>query len=199
MASMTPGDDGECVVCEGSGWRALPWDPNCNEKIIKLTQNPRVRKMFCPQFWGRKWLRQFHGRLENALFLQKKAHVHKIPHFGGGGGVFVFFLGGGGDSIFMGARILLSKDSKVTFGAQKVTFLVTFESVYKKGKRSLFSLFCLGQLNDFWSVAGRVFHKSSAEQVSRHAPEAFLQAPGPVANSAARIYHVMRSFRPKHQ
>ena len=26
-------------------------------------KNPHVRNLFCPQFWGQKWLRQFYGRL----------------------------------------------------------------------------------------------------------------------------------------
>ena len=32
--------------------------------FVSMTQkNPPVRKMFCPRFWGQKWLRQFYGRL----------------------------------------------------------------------------------------------------------------------------------------
>ena len=54
---------------------------------------------FCPQFWGRKWLRQFYGRLEkNALFLQEKPMSIKFLLLGGGGSA---------DFIFMGARICL--------------------------------------------------------------------------------------------
>ena len=38
---------------------------------------PSFRKIlvsvnFCPQFWGRKWVRRFYGRLGNAFFLQEK-------------------------------------------------------------------------------------------------------------------------------
>ena len=61
---------------------------------------------FCPQFWGRKWARQFYGRLEKCvLSAGKKTHVHKTPRFR-------FFFGGGGgsaDFIFMGARIFWLK------------------------------------------------------------------------------------------
>ena len=51
-------------------------------------------KMFA--ILGRKWLRQFYGRLKTSMPI-------KFPVFGGG----TFFLGGGGgaDYIFMGARI----------------------------------------------------------------------------------------------
>ena len=60
--------------------------------MAEITQkNPRVRKMFCPQFWGRKWLRQFYGRLEERVLSAGKTHVHKIPPFRGG----ILGLGGG--------------------------------------------------------------------------------------------------------
>ena len=53
--------------------------------------------MFCPQVWGRKWLRQFYGRLEKMCsFCRKKTHAHKIPRCWGGGGILGFFFGGGG-------------------------------------------------------------------------------------------------------
>ena len=55
-------------------------------------KNPRVRKIFCPQFWGWKWLRQFYGRLKNAFFLQEKAMSIKFLVLGGGG-IWVFFGG----------------------------------------------------------------------------------------------------------
>ena len=68
-------------------------------------KNPRVRKIWCPQFWGRKWLRQFYGHLENAFFLQEKPMSIKFLILGGGG-YFGFWGGGGGaDFIFMGAGI----------------------------------------------------------------------------------------------
>ena len=64
--------------------------------------------MFCPQFWGRKWLRQFYGHLEKCALSAGKTHAHKIPPFWGG--VFWVLGGGGGsaDSIFMGAGIFLT-------------------------------------------------------------------------------------------
>ena len=64
-------------------------------------KNPCVRKIVCPQFWGRKWLRQFCGRLEKCVLSAGKTHVHKVPPFRGG------FGGGSADFIFMGARIFL--------------------------------------------------------------------------------------------
>ena len=66
---------------------------NLNQK------KPRVRKMFCPQFWGRKWLCQFYGRLEKCVHSAGKNHAHKIPRFRGGG-VFWVFWGGGGKCRF---------------------------------------------------------------------------------------------------
>ena len=57
-------------------------------------KNPRVRKIVCPLFWGRKWLRQVYGRLEKCVLSARKAHVHKIPRFRRGG-ILVFFGGGG--------------------------------------------------------------------------------------------------------
>ena len=60
-----------------------------------------MRNFFCPQFWGRKWLRQFDGRLEQLrCFCRKTLHTHKIPRFGGGGGNLVFVGGGNGREDF---------------------------------------------------------------------------------------------------
>ena len=42
-------------------------------------------KFLCPQFWGRKWLRQFYGHLEKCVLSAGKAPVHKISRFRGGG------------------------------------------------------------------------------------------------------------------
>ena len=73
-------------------------------------KNPRVRKIFCPQFWGRKWLRQFYGRLEKCILSAGKSHVHKIPRFRGGGGN-VWVLGREVPILFfMGARVFLNKN-----------------------------------------------------------------------------------------
>ena len=55
-------------------------------------------KFFCPQFWGRKWLRQFYGRLEKCTLSAGKTQVHKIPRFGGGG--VLGFGGAGGECRF---------------------------------------------------------------------------------------------------
>ena len=80
--------------------RSLPSFLHFLEKIAINQKNPRVRKFFCPQFWGRKWLRQFYGRLEKCVLSAGKNHVRKIPPFRGGG-----FTGGGGVPIlFLWAR-----------------------------------------------------------------------------------------------
>ena len=72
-------------------------------------KNPRVRKIFCPQFRGRKWLRQFYGHLEKCVLSAGKALSIKFRVLGGGG-VFWVFGGGGGECrfFFMGARIFLN-------------------------------------------------------------------------------------------
>ena len=58
-------------------------------------KNPRVRNIFCPQFWGRKWLRQFYGRLENFwFFLQEKPMSIKFLLLGGGGRECPFYFYG---------------------------------------------------------------------------------------------------------
>ena len=68
----------------------------CKNRML-IIKNPRVRKI-CPQFWGRKWLRQFYGRLQKCALSAGKAHVHKIPPFRGGG--ILGFGGGGGECRF---------------------------------------------------------------------------------------------------
>ena len=60
----------------------------------------------CPQFWGRKWLRQFYGHLEKMPSFCRKTRVRKIPRFRGG--YFGFGGGGSADFIFMGAGIFLT-------------------------------------------------------------------------------------------
>ena len=62
-------------------------------------------KVFCSQFRGRKWRRQFYGHLEKLRPFCRKSHVHKIPRFRGGG-YFGFFGGGGGGVpiLFLWAR-----------------------------------------------------------------------------------------------
>ena len=57
-------------------------------------KNPRVRKNVCPQFWRRKWLRQFYGRLEKLRsFCSKTSMPIKFLVFGGW--YFGSFAGGG--------------------------------------------------------------------------------------------------------
>ena len=59
-------------------------------------------KFLCPQFWGRKWLREFYGRLEKKRPFCRKSHVHKSPRFRGGG--ILGFLGGGEVPIYFYGR-----------------------------------------------------------------------------------------------
>ena len=55
---------------------------------------PRVRKIFRPQFQGRKWLRQFYGCQGFWFLLQANLRAHIIPRFSGRG-VLGFWKGGG--------------------------------------------------------------------------------------------------------
>ena len=48
-------------------------------------------KFVCPQLWGRKWLRQFYGRLEKCVLSAGKPHAHKIPRFREGECRFYFY------------------------------------------------------------------------------------------------------------
>ena len=73
-----------------------------------VQKNPRVRKMFCPEFWGWKWLRQVYGRLEKLRSFCRNTDMPKKSSFWGGGVILGFWGGwGSADFIFMGARILL--------------------------------------------------------------------------------------------
>ena len=88
--------EGNGVVAKLQGEKnqhpSLPWNLITHSEKFLCPQNS------CPQFWGRKWLPQFDGRLEKCALSAKKPHAHKIPRFRGG------YLGGGGaDLIFMGA------------------------------------------------------------------------------------------------
>ena len=77
---------------------------------LEITKKPRVRKIFCTQFWGRKWLREFYGRLE---CLRSFCRNTSMPiNFLLLGGRVYWVLGGGGgsaDFIFMGAGIFWTK------------------------------------------------------------------------------------------
>ena len=67
---------------------------------------------FLSAILGRRWLRQFHGRLEFCFLSVGNLHVHQIPCFRGGGVFWVFGgEGGGADFIFMGAGISLTNNS----------------------------------------------------------------------------------------
>ena len=71
----------------------VSWLRSCLNNLPCVQKSPRVRKMFCLQFWGRKWVHQFYGRLEKCILSAGKTHVHKIPRFFGGG-VFVYAWNG---------------------------------------------------------------------------------------------------------
>ena len=65
---------------------------------FNVQKNPRVRKNFCLQFWGRKWVRQFYGHLEKCVLSAGETMSVKFPFFGGG------FAGGGVPILFLWAR-----------------------------------------------------------------------------------------------
>ena len=63
--------------------------------IFRRKKKPRIHKIDCPQFRGRKWLRQFYGQLEFCVVSAgEDLHANKIIRFRGG--VFGFFFWGGG-------------------------------------------------------------------------------------------------------
>ena len=70
---------------------------------------------FLSAILGRKWLRQFYGRLEKCVRSAGKAMSIKFLVLGGGG--YLDFGGGGGsaDFISMGARIFLRFGRKIQF------------------------------------------------------------------------------------
>ena len=66
-------------------------------------------------------MRQFYGRLEKCVLSAGKAHVHKIPRFGGVGVFWVFFWGGGecrfyfyGRADFSDTTVILSRYTVAT-------------------------------------------------------------------------------------
>ena len=118
------------------------------EILIFWQKKPRVRKIFCPQFWGRKWLHQFYGRLEKCVLSAGKTHVHKIPPFRGGGSA---------DFIFMGARIFLIlrnseriSDPKI-LGKERLSPGIARQEC-KSCKNNYFSVFVIGNV---WCLGGR--------------------------------------------
>ena len=66
-------------------------------------KNPRVRKNFCPQFWGWKWLRQFYGRLEKLRSFCRKTSM-RIKFLALGGVILGFFGGRVPILLFLWAR-----------------------------------------------------------------------------------------------
>ena len=78
---------GTVALAAGAGAVDPFVDPNWD---IISQKNPRVRKIFCPQFWGRKWLRQFYGRLEKCVLSAGKPMSIKFLLLGGG----VFWVSG---------------------------------------------------------------------------------------------------------
>ena len=73
----------------------LPWRPNSDTLLRKILLVSV--KSSCPQFWGRKWLRQFYGRLEKCVLSAEKKTIffHKNHRFSGGGDFCFLFFGGG--------------------------------------------------------------------------------------------------------
>ena len=72
----------------------------------------------CPQFWGRKWLRQVYGRLEKMRPFCRKSHVHKIPRFRGG----YFGFWGGGTLRLLNALNSEDRGLKVRFSLATIAF-----------------------------------------------------------------------------
>ena len=70
------------------------WDKNFSEKSSCPYNS-------CPQFWGRKWLRQFYGRLEKCVLSAGKPMSIQFLVLGGGG---YFWFWGGGVPILLWAR-----------------------------------------------------------------------------------------------
>ena len=118
-------------------------------KNVKNYEKSSCPQNSCPQFWGRKWLRQFYGHLGKiALLSAGKTHVRKIPPFRGGG------VGGGGsaDFIFMGAGIFLKKFMKNVKNSETIlpfsccplvldaSFLLTVEGLFAYGSSFLLTV-----------------------------------------------------------
>ena len=74
--------------------RNLPENLSSREFRTATAFSSFLSNISCPQFWGRKWLRQFYGHLENMpSFCRRNLRVHKIPRFRGG--YLGVFRGGG--------------------------------------------------------------------------------------------------------
>ena len=66
--------------------------------LFIFQKNSRVRKTFCPQFWGRKRLRQSYERLEKLFSFCRKTSM-PIKFLVLGGRILLFFFVGGGGRV----------------------------------------------------------------------------------------------------
>ena len=147
--------------------------------------------IFCPRFWGRKWPRQFYGRLGFFGSFCWKSPVPIKFLLLGEGEVLGFFRRGGVEVpiffFFMGAGIFLNmslrvpqkecgKRSSITFfrfrdafGHFSVTFsdaFVTFSSLFCQTKLLLPDSFC-GRVRAVLLGVGVVFKLTSKDCVGR--------------------------------
>ena len=60
--------------------------------VLQCSKKTSCPRNSCPQFWGRKWLREFYGRLEKRVLSAGKPMSIKFLVLGGGG---ILGLGGG--------------------------------------------------------------------------------------------------------
>ena len=82
-----------------------------------LRKKPSCPQNFCPQFWGRKWVRQFYGRLEFLLSFCRKTSTSIKSLVLGGGGIVGFFGGGGeGRLYFFGRGDFSDSERQGVFG-----------------------------------------------------------------------------------
>ena len=104
-------------------------------------KNPCVRKIVCLQFWGRKWRRQFYGRLEKCVLSAAKTHAHKSPLLEGG---YLGFWGGEVPIVFLWARGFLWNSKKLEYGCNL-------------GAKKHINRIFLGLSRDFWGDFVYVF------------------------------------------
>ena len=86
----------------------------------KKQKNPRVRKIFCPQFWGRKLLRQFYGRQKKCALSAGKTMSIQFRVLGEGG---EFGVLGWGECrfYFNGREDFFSKKSQIRGGGYRTS------------------------------------------------------------------------------
>ena len=107
-------------------------------KRPKSQKNPRVRKIFCPQFWGRKWLRQFYGRLEKCVLSAGKPMSIKFLLLGGGG-----FWGGECRFCFYGRKDFCYQNPKdVNSENSNYCLIVVWEFVSSRRQTTEVCSFC---------------------------------------------------------